>query len=76
MTLKERLDAVWNNYGCLLPNNFITWSENYGGYTTVIKHGLFYKKGKKFYSKRHRLSGKARWLFKNYGAYSQMRSKQ
>lgn len=64
--MKERLDAIWNNHGCLLPNHFI----RLGGDSGYQIEGLYYKKGKRAYSKRPKYVGKARWLCRNYGVVS------
>jgi hypothetical protein len=54
MTLKERLDAVWEEKGIVFPCHLVRWSEkNIGYYKFANKIKLlFYTKGKRLNPKR------------------------
>ena len=61
MTLKERLDAVWNDNRIACPCHVVIWSERRTGC-------LFYRKGKLLGPRKKRVKGKG-WTFlmKDYG---------
>ncbi len=50
MTLKERLDAVWNDKRIASATHWVKWNEkgrNSSGYSTFDEFKLWYYKGRK-----------------------------
>jgi hypothetical protein len=52
MTLKERLDAVWNKNEIACPNNLVRWSEKNTGYKRFDEFELYYTKGTRHAKKK------------------------
>ena len=61
MTLKQRLDAVWDMNTIACPNNLVRWSEKYISYSKFAELNLYYTKGylyaKKKIRKRQKING-------------------
>ena len=77
MTLKERLEAVWNENSIACPCHIVKWNEENEGYTKFDNYGLWFKKGKIFTPKRVKIKGKGfSWICRNYGTISRFRARQ
>ena len=77
MTLKERMEAVWRDDKIACPNNLTRWSEKQIGYSSFMKFGLWFTKGKLLRPKNKKIKGKGyTWLSKNYGLMARFHAKE
>ncbi len=58
MTLKERLEAVWNKNEIACPSHLCIWSEHNHWFSRFSEYGLFYKRGKMLGPKKQKTKGK------------------
>ena len=47
MTMKGKLDEIWNTGYCLCPNHLIRWNETGIGWIRWASLGLYYTRGKR-----------------------------
>lgn len=68
MTLKEKMESIWNNTGCRCPNHLTRWTLDAG--LGEAETGLYGEKGTPCGPKRGKIKGKGySFLPKNYGLY-------
>jgi len=72
LSLKQRLDAVWNDPRVACPSHLVRWREEPFGYIIHRELGLYYDKGSPRHPKRKRIKTGYTWLCKGYGFYSRM----
>ncbi len=81
MTLKERLDAIWNDKPCLSPCHLNVWHLWFAekGYKEILWNGdcLWRQKGKKIALKvkKYKYTGTPSIIYAGYGAISRFRNK-
>lgn len=67
MTLKERLEAAWNDPEIRSPCHLNIWSEKPEGYTRLAHLGLYWRHGKLLGPKKQKVSKGYSFLPKFYG---------
>lgn len=70
LPMKEALELVWNNVGCLMPNHIIRWNVEEFGFSFVGKYGLYYTPGRRMAPKNKNRKGGGSFLVKGYGLAS------
>lgn len=68
MTLKQRLDAVWQHERIACANHLVRWNEKQIGYSTFRDLSLWYTKGTSRKPKQKKISKCYSILSKNYQA--------
>lgn len=76
MSLKKRLEAVWNQREIACPSHLTRWNEKGLGYSRFQFWGLYYNRGLPRKPKGKKPKGKGfTFLCKNYGLYSRIQVK-